>query len=256
MGFLSFTRNFEDVMITRALGKIDKGFYLDIGAYQPISDSNTCCLYQRGWRGIVVEPQSKFHDLWKTHRPEDILVGAAVGKELGEITFYQIVQNDQNATISDAIAAMHQREGRQVTAQKVQLVTLDHLLEQYRPEGEIHLLSIDVEGAELAALQGLSLNRFRPWLIVLESTLPNRPQTNYGEWEPLLLESGYEFVYFDAVNRFYLAKEHMDLKVHFIHPPNVWDNFIDYRIVQAQQQTAKVQAELAQLKASLRKLAE
>ena len=50
-----------------------------------------------------------------------------------------------------------------------------------------------------------------------------------------LLRTGYDFVYFDAVNRFYVAQEHAELKQYFQHPPCVWDNFVDYRLVQAQQ---------------------
>jgi hypothetical protein len=62
-------------------------------------------------------------------------------------------------------------------------------------------------------------------------------------------------VYFDAVNRFYLAKEHMDLQPHFTYPPCVWDNFVDHRLVHAQQVAAKAQADLEQLKARMRELA-
>jgi len=256
MAYLSFTRNFEDVMIHRALGHIDKGFYVDVGAYQPIGDSNTFALYQRGWRGVAVEPQAKMQPLWAQHRPEDILVAAAVGAEVGEITFHEFPWNDQAATISPEIVAMHEREGRQVVRHTVPQVTLDHLLQKHRSQGDIHLLSVDVEGGERVVLQGLDRTRFRPWLIVLESTLPNRPQTNFSEWEPALLQSGYNFVYFDAVNRFYVAQEHSELKPHFSYPPCVWDGFVDYRLVQAQQAATRAQTELAALKASLRKLSD
>lgn len=255
MAYLSFTRNFEDVMINRALGAVDKGFYVDVGGYMPISDSNTCALYQRGWRGMVVEPQARLHPQWAKHRPEDILVGAAVGEADGEVTFNEFPWNDQAATIAPEIVAMHQREGREVKSYTVPLVTLNSLLEKHRPQGDVHLLSIDVEGAEKSALNGLDRTRFRPWLIVLESVLPNRPQANYGEWEHLLLSTGYEFVYFDAVNRFYLAQEHLDLRQHFSYPPCVWDNFVDHRLHHAQQVAAQAQGELAQLKARLRELA-
>lgn len=253
---LSFTSNFEDVIINRALAGVSKGFYVDVGAYQPIACSNTCALYQKGWRGVVVEPQEKLHAPWRIHRPEDILVGAAIGDKVGEITFYELPSNDQLATIDPSIIEMHQREGREAVGRTVPLLTLDELLTRHRPQGDIHLLSIDVEGAEKSALQGLDRNRFRPWLIILESVLPNRPVSNYAEWEPLLLQTGYEFVYFDAVNRFYLAKEHIDLQRHFDHPPCVWDNFIDYRLVHAQQTAAQAKQELAKLKAQLRQLAQ
>lgn len=253
---ISYTRNFEDVMIHRCLGHIKNGFYVDAGAYLPVADSNTFGLYQDGWRGIAIEPQSRFHALWQQQRPQDILVKAAVGDSVGEITFYELAGMEQNATTDPAIVAMHQREGRQATSTVLPQVSLNSLLEQHRPVGDIHLLCVDVEGAEKKVLQGLDRKRFRPWLIMLESTLPNRPQTNFDEWEPLLLETDYVFVYFDAVNRYYLAREHMDLQKAFTYPPCVWDQFVDYRLVMAQQQAASAKAELAQLKAKLAALAQ
>ena len=50
------------------------------------------------------------------------------------------------------------------------------------------------------------------------------------------------------MNRFYLAREQAALKRHFQFPPNVWDDFIDYRIDALLQQVARAEAELAALK--------
>jgi hypothetical protein len=40
-------------------------------------------------------------------------------------------------------------------------------------------------------------------------------------------------VYFDGVNRFYLANEHADLKKHFTSPPNAFDEFETFPLVRA-----------------------
>lgn len=256
MDFISYTRNFEDVMLNRAFAGIPTGFYVDVGAYHPISDSNTYALYRRGWRGIALEPQGEYRKLWEQHRPLDILIGAAAGNTVGEGTFYELSGYEQNATTARDIAEMHRREGKQLKEKTIQMVTLDHVLGLYHPSGEIHCMSIDVEGAEKAVLEGLDRTRFRPWLILLESTLPNRPQTNFEEWESILLETGYEFAYFDAVNRFYLAKEHRELKQCFHFPPCVWDVFVDFRLIQAMEATSQAQNELTRLKNQLRQLAD
>lgn len=256
MPMLSYTSNFEDVIINRALSNVEKGFYVDVGAYHPVACSNTCALYQKGWRGMVVEPQARLHPLWLQHRPQDTLIEAAVGDHDGEITFYELPSNDQLATTATAIVEMHQREGREVVGHSVPLYSLNTLLSTHRPQGDIHLLSIDVEGAEKAALQGLDLRRFRPWLIVLESVLPNRPVSNYAEWEPLLLNADYAFVYFDTVNRFYLAKEHIELEKHFKYPPCVWDQFVDYRLQHYQNLASKLQRDLEGLKSQLKTLSQ
>ena len=256
MAYLSFTRNREDVLIMRALQEVEQGFYVDVGAFQPRTDSNTFALYRRGWRGLVVEPQAKLHDLWQRERPEDIMVGAAIGATEGVAQFYEFTGREQNATTNASVAAMHEAGGHAASCSTVPRASLTSLLERHRPSGEIHLLSVDVEGAEEEVLRGLDLRRFRPWLVVMEATVPNRPQPNFAVWEPLLAEQGYDFAYFDAVNRFYLAEEHRDLQRHFAYPPCVWDDFLDYRIHEAREAACSARDALAELRASLRKLAE
>ena len=52
---------------------------------------------------------------------------------------------------------------------------------------------------------------------------------SYGDWEPLLLEAGYEFAYFDGLNRYYIAKEHPELRRYFSVPVSICDPFRDTR---------------------------
>ena len=237
---ISYTRNFEDVMLVRALSHVQQGFYVDVGASHPVDDSNTYALYGKGWRGIAIEPQPIFNELWQALRPEDELINAAVAATAGETTLFKPVVYGQSATINPSFAEDYAQRGIAMEQYPVQVHTLTEVLAQVRPVGEIHLLSIDVEGAEAAALRGLDLQRFRPWLIVLESVLPGVPTLNFAEWEPILLMADYEFVYFDAVNRFYVAKEHAELKAHFDHPPCVWDDFVGHELQSLREQKDKL----------------
>lgn len=221
-------------MLVRALGHIQQGFYVDVGASHPVNDSNTYALYSKGWRGIAIEPQPIFNAEWQQLRPEDGLINAAVAATSGETLLFKPVIYGQGATINAHFATDYIERGIEMEQYPVRVHTLSEILEFARPAGDIHLLSIDVEGAEAAALQGLDLQRFRPWLIVLESTLPGVPTPSFKQWEPILLAADYEFAYFDAVNRFYVAKEHAALKAHFSLPPNVWDDFKNHELVSTQ----------------------
>ncbi len=243
---ISYTRNFEDVMLVRALGHVQQGFYVDVGASHPVRDSNTYALYSKGWRGVAIEPQSIFNAEWQQLRPEDVWVNAAVAATSGEAVLHTPTQYGQGATLNLNFADDYVKRGLAMAQLVVPVHTLTEVLAQVRPEGEIHLLSIDVEGAERDALLGLDLQRFRPWLIVLESTLPGLPTPNYQEWEPILLAADYEFVYFDAVNRFYAAKEHVELKMHFDHPPCVWDDFVSHELTAVQATVASQKERLDQ----------
>jgi hypothetical protein len=93
----------------------------------------------------------------------------------------------------------------------------------------IDFLKIDVEGWEEAVIRGGDWQRFRPRVVLVEATQPNSPRPSHAAWEPLLLEAGYLFAYFDGLNRYYVRKEDEDLLAHFATPPNVFDKFQPYR---------------------------
>ena len=103
-------------------------------------------------------------------------------------------------------------------------MTLDRLLTRYG-DRDVHWLKIDVEGAEPRVLQGWVKAATRPWIVVVESTRPLSQQTTAAEWEPALVALGYDRVYFDGLNRFYVSRAHPELREAFACPPNVFDDF-------------------------------
>jgi FkbM family methyltransferase len=224
MSFISYAQNFEDVILWRALKHVEKGFYIDVGAYDPDLGSVTKAFYDRGWLGINVEPISQCFKKIQAARPRDINLNVAAGSEDGEIILYEI--RDGLSTINRQTAEGHlQKLGYEFIERKFPVRQLTGICSEYR-EAPIHFLKIDAEGAEKSVLEGLNLKKIRPWIILIESTLPWLQTENYHQWEPLLVESNYEFVYFDGLNRYYIAAERDELRVAFYAPPNVFDDFI------------------------------
>ena len=224
MTFISYAQNFEDVMLWRALKHIEKGFYVDVGAMDPIVDSVTQAFYERGWRGINFEPTHLYFEKLRRSRPLDINLLSAVGDAEGMMKFYEVPETGLSTLDLDT-ARTHHESGLTVIEKQVAVVTLNQILAEH-VKGPIHFMKIDVEGAEKNVLQGLDLSRWRPWIIVMESTKPNSSEVNYEAWEDLILTAGYDMVYFDGLNRFYVAHEHSVLAEKLRLPPNVFDNFI------------------------------
>jgi FkbM family methyltransferase len=224
MTFISYAQNFEDVMLWRALRHVEKGFYVDVGAMDPIVDSTTQAFYERGWRGINIEPASSYYEKLSRSRPLDINLPFAISDVEGMMKFYEIPETGLSTLDSD-IARMHQESDVTVIEKQVPVVTLNQILAQH-VKGPIHFMKIDVEGGERNVLQGLDLSLWRPWIIVIEATKPNSAELNSETWEGRIVTAGYDIVYFDGLNRFYVAHEHSDLAEKFRLPPNVFDNFI------------------------------
>jgi small-conductance mechanosensitive channel len=96
-------------------------------------------------------------------------------------------------------------------------------------------LKIDVEGFEEAVLRGMDFVRWRPWILVIEATLPNSRATNHAAWENLVTAHDYQFAYFDGLNRYYVAAEHAELLAVLNVQANVFDGFISHHLDKAWQ---------------------
>src|SRR5260370_15448931 len=70
--FVSYAQNQEDVVLARALRPDDRGgFWVDVGAGDPVVDSVTAAFAERGWRGVNVEPLPFEHERLCAARPAD-----------------------------------------------------------------------------------------------------------------------------------------------------------------------------------------
>lgn len=221
---ISYAQNYEDVMLARALRGVEHGFYIDIGAQDPINDSVTKAFYEMGWHGINVEPVTHWFQRLEADRPRDTNLQLAVSDSPGMLHLFEVVDSGLSTT-TPTFAQQHVLEGHQLRESDVPCVTLDSICETQQVAA-VHFLKIDCEGSEAAALRGASLQHIRPWIILLEATEPNSQKPAYEEWEPLLTDRGYHFVYADGLNRFYVADEHAELDRAFDVPPNVFDRFV------------------------------
>lgn len=224
MKFVSYAQNHEDVMLWRALKHVERGFYIDIGANDPDIDSVTKAFYERGWSGINVEPLPSHHADLKHARPRDINLQCAVGETSGEMELWEYDVRGW-ATAAADVLEQHKRDGLQGRAHRVHVTTLSAIC-QTHVHGDIHFLKVDVEGFEKSVLAGADFKKYRPWILVIEATKPNSTEEAFEDWEPLLITSGYQFSFFDGLNRYYVAEERSDLKNSFRSPACVFDNFI------------------------------
>ncbi len=88
--FVTYAQNFEDVILWRALKHVHRGFYVDCGAYDPTRESVTKSFYDRGWRGINIEPIPSLLQKFVVQRPLDANLAVAVSDGSDRAELYEI----------------------------------------------------------------------------------------------------------------------------------------------------------------------
>ena len=242
MSFISYAQNFEDVMLWRALKHIKNGFYIDVGAAWPEEHSVTKAFYDTGWSGVNIEPNPSLIKLLVSQRPRDINLELAVGEKPGLFQF-NYIDNTGLSSLDNNIINTHIINGYTAKVKEVEVTVLKDICSKYTMNRDVHFMKIDVEGYEKEVLLGNDWKLYRPWVVVVESTLPLQQTETYGDWEDILLKADYLFAYADGLNRFYISKEHNDLLDFFKYPPNVFDAFN----LPAQARLEKLNVEMASL---------
>ena len=220
---ISYAQNFEDVMLWRALKDVQNGAYIDLGACDPVADSVSLHFYKNGWRGVHVEPVPFYAEALRRARPDEMVLERAVGHDGEEITIHAF-EGTGLSTSSQAFADRHKKAGFKARPVKVCCVSLASVFDAFNRQ-TVHWLKIDVEGMEASVLRSWGTHHARPWIVLVESTLPNSQEVNHEEWESCLLQRDYRFVYFDGLNRYYIHAEQAARASAFDVPPNVFDKF-------------------------------
>ena len=222
--FESNAQNFEDILLWRCFKNIQGGKYIDVGAQDPDCDSVTKIFYDAGWSGINIEPSNQYYERLLANRRRDVNLNIGVSNVREKLEFYQI-EDSGLSTFVKKYADGYEKNGIKGEWRKIEVLTLNEVIDTYFTSNNIHFLKIDAEGFEIEIIQGLDLKKFRPWIILIEGVEPNTQQSNAYIWEDLLLKENYSNEYFDGLNYFYVSKEHEELAQNFKYPVGVFDNF-------------------------------
>jgi FkbM family methyltransferase len=236
--FVSYSANAEDVLLRRLFPGPVAGFYVDVGAAHPIWESDTKALWDRGWRGINIEPQEEFLAELRRYRPDDVSLGVALSDAPGELTFFE-VEGTGLSTLDKHNAARAEAKGYLVRPRRVPILTLAQVLAENNVPSTFEFLKIDVEGLEQSVLAGNDWQRFRPQVVMIEATVPETPIRRQDGCRDLLTGMGWRHAWFDGLNDWYLAPNFEPPNGAFDAPPNIFDHYVTRRTVEAETQLAE-----------------
>jgi len=159
--------NNEDTAILNYFKDRKNGFYVDVGCYHPIHRNNTHLLHMQNWSGVNVDTSQFSINLFNFMRPKDLNYNCAISdKNENTKLFYQKELSQLSTTEKGQAEIVFQGN---IKEKEIKAFTLDEILsrDKYK-NSKIDLLDIDVEGADLKVLRGLSFEKFKPELVCVE----------------------------------------------------------------------------------------
>ncbi len=207
---MSFSQEGEDMILRCLLSDINKGFYIDIGAYHPMRFSNTCYFYRKGWRGINIEATPNSIKLFNKYRSEDINLELALSDKKEELIYSIFNEAALNGFLNTRRIKKLENKGYRLIEKKlIKTTILSEVLEKYiSSKKRINFMSIDVEGHELKILKSNNWEKYKPDYLLVEMLNCNFEEVLGSELYNFIINKGYKLVaktirtfFFEKVNK-------------------------------------------------------
>lgn len=185
------------------------GFFVDIGAHNGISYSNTKIFEELGWKGICIEPIPEVFEELKKNRTCKCIQGCISNKKR-QSKFLRIEgEPEMLSGLMDDYHPKHlNRVKREVSkrsyGQAPKLIDVNcYLLNDILDKNGIYVvdyLSIDTEGNEYDILKSIDYKKFNIFIIGVENNF-NDPRIKV-----FMLEKGYQFIKRLGADDIYMRK--------------------------------------------------
>jgi FkbM family methyltransferase len=189
-----FGPEMEDELKEAFFAHSRSGYFVEVGANDPQDLSQTWHLEQRGWTGILVEPQPELAAELRRRRAARVFAVACSSPEhagTDMVLHLAGIHSSLDPALNISTVSAH-------GSIKVPVRALDDILSEAGAPIPLDLLSIDVEGLEIDVLRGLALERWRPRLILVEDLAMNLRLHRY------LRRHGYKWVRRTGLNSWYV----------------------------------------------------
>jgi FkbM family methyltransferase len=204
----------EDRILEEIFGDRAEGYCVEVGAYDGRTGSASYLFEKRGWHCLLIEPIPALVQEIHRHRASTVVNCAASNRE-GVASFFVAENVEQMSTLdltSDRLKWIEQVGGaiKEIT---VRTTTLDSLLAE-AAFPEIQFITIDVEGHEMAVLEGFTLEAHRPRIVIIEdNSASGDPRASTGDPRVGRHMSEHGYVHFrrTGVNEWYAHESDMEL---------------------------------------------
>lgn len=178
-----------------------KGFFIDIGAFDPEISSNTFIFNSRGWKGINIDAYPGSMKKFNLQRPNDINLEIGIGPKQENAIYYKIgdkhhQMNGFNSSFQNNLLEDFGIDPGTIDEIPMEIKPLNEVLHTYLPKDQvIDFISIDVEGYELQVLESNDWTTYRPIILMIENHKPLDDLQEHKNLMDFLTLNGYRFVF-------------------------------------------------------------
>lgn len=204
-------------LFSKFLGNREYGCFVDVGAYDGISFSNTWGLSQRNWMGTLIEPVPQFANqckkLYKNNKNIKV-IESAVGKcdaEFIELFLAESLSTGNKELFFEYKSIDWSKALLSNMKIKVESHCIANILEKENIPYDFDLISIDVEGYEAQILACPEFKKWRPKMIIIELVDTHPDLVSTADTDATLLQviqaNNYQIVYKDRLNTVFIRND-------------------------------------------------
>jgi FkbM family methyltransferase len=209
----SYSQKDEDAVVSRIFGKVER--FVDIGANNGITGSNTLKFALQGARGVCFEPVVEVFQYLKklySFNPKIKCLNVGISDRDGYLDIRIDGALSAILETEDSINKVCLKDFYSTDARisKIEVHPFNFYQELFPEFSKIDLISIDVEGHELNVIKGINFKRVHIKCIILE-TLGGKT-TNYEKIATILIDNNLLPVLTNSLNTIFIHKDYLGLK--------------------------------------------
>ena len=193
---ISYSQSGEDLILLKYLKykNIEKGKYLDIGAFHPRWASNTHLLHQKGFSGHCVDLDEKRLRWFRFARGNKVktICGAVSNSHEEFIKVYKFKRKSPFSLI-DTTSLEHAEYFKSKGKSKYEAINVKnfHINDIFNKVGKINVFNIDIEGKDFEVIKSSNLEIIDPEIILIEDNSGYFP---LNELEDFFVKKNYHLI--------------------------------------------------------------